>query len=137
LQENEINKYTEIINKLINNTQKQLTDYSFGDVSNAVVIDSQENEVDKAKINNDNTVMKGLLAVGMAAGIDMAINAGFDNFVYDGPDDEKTRPFCHDILAMDKNWTVDEIVNLDNGQGLPVLTNMGGYNCRHVWTAVE
>lgn len=54
---------------------------------------------------------------------------------YVGPLDDKTREFCAEHVG--KVYTIDEILDLDNGQGLPVLTNMGGYNCRHEWRPVK
>lgn len=57
---------------------------------------------------------------------------------YQGPSsgDPKIRPFCK--LKMEQTehgetWTSDEIDAMDNGQGLPVWTSNGGYNCRHNW----
>lgn len=55
---------------------------------------------------------------------------------YVGPDDEKTRDFCHDVLNRQQFWTRDEIEELDNhpeAQLLPVFIYGGGYNCRHRW----
>lgn len=52
---------------------------------------------------------------------------------YTGPDDAKTRPFCHHMLKMDKDWSREEIDRLDNGQLPNVWITQGGWNCRHVW----
>jgi len=51
-------------------------------------------------------------------------------FGYDGPSSD--RGFCAEILG--KAFTREQIARLDNGQGLPVLTSGGGWNCRHSWT---
>lgn len=56
-------------------------------------------------------------------------------FKYVGPLDDKTRPFCR--LHVGKVFTTDEIARMDNEQGLPVITNLGGWNCRHEWRPVK
>ena len=50
-------------------------------------------------------------------------------YLYDGPDDAKKRPFCRAVIG--RVYTLEAIRRLDNGQGLPVETYRGGYNCRH------
>ena len=70
--------------------------------------------------------------------------AGIDTFIYLGPDDQVTRPFCKAVLdgkgSSDFNipksdgglYTRDQIDDMDNGvAGLPVMEFGGGYNCRH------
>jgi len=57
-------------------------------------------------------------------------------FLYVGPRDEKNRPFCADILARDRVWTLTEINGLDSHPDttrLPVRIYAGGWNCRHEW----
>jgi hypothetical protein len=57
-----------------------------------------------------------------------------------GPGDPVIRPFCRDLMAetlAGRTWTLDEIEAMDNGQGLPVITCGGGYNCRHQWIPAE
>ena len=56
-------------------------------------------------------------------------------FLYIGPDDQKTRPFCHALEG--KACTKQQITKLNNAQGLPVMANGGGYNCRHRWVPVS
>ena len=56
-------------------------------------------------------------------------------YVYVGPDDLKTRPFCDDLLARMKTGPLSrkEIDQLDNGQIPNVFLSCGGFNCRHQW----
>lgn len=57
-------------------------------------------------------------------------------FRYVGPLDNKTRPFCADVLARDKLFTLREIRELDrhpDAQLEPVFIYGGGFNCRHRW----
>lgn len=59
---------------------------------------------------------------------------GSDRFLYIGPDDTETRPFCEDRVGQ--VFTRDEISEMDNGQLPNVLLTGGGYNCRHAWKFV-
>lgn len=62
-------------------------------------------------------------------------------FTYFGPLDSVTRGapgagegVCFDILTDPRNetgWTASELQSIDNGQTGNVLTDGGGYNCRH------
>jgi len=58
--------------------------------------------------------------------------AGIEEFLYDGMPAQ--RPFCQQHLGH--VYTTDEILAMDNGQGLDVLTSLGGYNCVHFWTPI-
>lgn len=62
-------------------------------------------------------------------------------YLYMGPDDSVTRPFCQETLnPTDRDepiYTEDEIADMDNDQGLEVLIHGGGYNCRHSWNPVS
>lgn len=53
-----------------------------------------------------------------------------------GPDDRRTRPFCHHLITETKegkNWTRAEIGEMNNGQLPNVLLTGGGHGCRHQW----
>jgi hypothetical protein len=56
---------------------------------------------------------------------------GTTTFKYSGPISPRTRPFCR--AHAGKIFTLDEIDRMDNGQGLPVRSSLGGWNCRHIW----
>lgn len=58
-----------------------------------------------------------------------AADAGVTKFLYAGPDDERIRPFCAE--RVNRVFTLDEIKQWDNDQGLPAEVYLGGYNCRH------
>ena len=65
-----------------------------------------------------------------------AESAGLDLFLYVGPKDGITRPFCRKLVG--KVLSKSQINRLNNGQGSgPVLTTGGGYNCRHSWTPIS
>lgn len=64
-----------------------------------------------------------------------ASEAGVERFVYDGPS-TNVRPFCENLIKRSKNgesFSLSDIDQLDNGQGLKVIIHCGGYNCRHRW----
>jgi hypothetical protein len=63
-----------------------------------------------------------------------ADTVGLDHYLYTGPRDGITRPFCRPLI----NKVVDktQLGKLNNGQGLSVRTSGGGYNCRHSWSPV-
>lgn len=56
-------------------------------------------------------------------------------FLYAGPVDIKTRDWCLDRVG--KVYTREEIDAMENGQLPNAFLTGGGYNCRHVWMAVE
>ena len=79
-----------------------------------------------------------------------AAEAGIETFVYLGPDDKLTRPFCTAALAgngaaefkiPDKDgapiYTLAEIDKMENGTPLPPFQYGGGWNCRHRWRPVS
>ena len=57
-----------------------------------------------------------------------------DLYLYTGPRDGVTRSFCRPLI--NKVVSESQMMRLDNGQGLPVKTSCGGYNCRHSWSPV-
>jgi len=61
--------------------------------------------------------------------------AGLSNYLYTGPKDGVTRPFCRELV--NKVVTNKQMSRLNNGQGLSVITSGGGYNCRHSWSPVS
>lgn len=57
------------------------------------------------------------------------------HFVYVGPVDAKVRPFCAGIVGG--AFSEAEIEDMDNGQTGDVMSDGGGYNCRHTWSPVD
>lgn len=56
-------------------------------------------------------------------------------YLYVGPNDAITRPFCRDHIGL--VMTRDRIEALDNHQLPNPFITAGGWNCRHSWIAVE
>lgn len=65
-----------------------------------------------------------------------AEEAGAEWFIYRGPDDAITRPFCDVVVG--RAFTADLIAELNNSQTMasPMYSG-GGYNCRHAWLPVS
>lgn len=64
---------------------------------------------------------------------DRPLVEGETYYVFDGPLDEKTRPFCRKLLMLDKVVSSLDIDILSNYLGYDVLKYKGSYNCRHKW----
>lgn len=56
-------------------------------------------------------------------------------FLYVGPDDAKTRPFCEE--HVDRVYSRAAIDDMDNGQLPNVFLTGGGYSCRHAFRRVS
>lgn len=69
-----------------------------------------------------------------ASMFEFARQAGVEKYLYDGFLQPGSRPFC--VKHFKKVYTYEQILQLDNGQGLDVWTSCGGFNCTHFWTAV-
>lgn len=72
---------------------------------------------------------------GRSVSASLADAAGLNYYLYTGPRDGLTRPFCKPLI--NKVVSESQMNKLNNGQGLPVKTAGGGYNCRHSWTPVS
>ena len=65
---------------------------------------------------------------------EFAKEAGVERYKYDGVVNPNSRKFCK--INCGKIFSMNEIMSMDNGQGLSVLSSLGGYNCTHFWTPV-
>lgn len=87
----------------------------------------------QANINTELTT--SLSAFNRTVTLSKGKDLGFDKYIYLGPDDNVTRPFCQQRVG--NTYTMKEIQGWDNGQGLPAAIYLGGYNCRHQLRPVE
>lgn len=77
-----------------------------------------------------NLAETSLMAFQREALVSQAEDAGIDLFVYTGPDDGLTRPFCAEHVG--RIYTQDDLDEEENGQGLePTSRYLGGWRCRH------
>jgi len=65
----------------------------------------------------------------------MAEQVGAEFFVYVGPVDSRTRNFCLEIVGQ--TFSKIEILEMDNNSSGDVMSDRGGWNCRHNWAAVS
>lgn len=84
---------------------------------------------DRAIRNAETELRTGLSAFKRTLTLSKADEVGFEWFLYVGPDDEVTRPFCQERVG--KAFSIEQIREWDNEQGLPAEIYLGGYNCRH------
>lgn len=88
-----------------------------------------EDAGDRVFHNLKTEIRTTLMAYNRVTHIEKAKKANITKFLYVGPDDDVTRPFCQE--RVDQIFTLDEIESWDNEQGLPASIYLGGYNCRH------
>lgn len=74
-------------------------------------------------------------AYGRSVTASIAEEAGLDYYLYTGPKDGITRPFCRQLINL--VVSKQQMNRLNNGQGMSVLISGGGYNCRHSWSPVS
>lgn len=61
-------------------------------------------------------------------------NFNAQHFLYSGPFDQVTRPFCQ--ARVGKVFTKAEINGMQNDAGTDVWMTRGGWNCRHIWIPI-
>ena len=128
-----------VASDLANELTKAVIQYQYGSASRDGLLEAITSKVETADRHLKTQFQTALFGYYQEANNRIAEDAGLDLFVYVGPDDDLTRPFCQDVLAderQEKGWTQEEIMALDNGTGLPVFQYGAGWNCRHVWVAV-
>lgn len=112
----------------INNAMKLLQD---GDIEAAVKIVKRSART----VHYRAQTIVNTLRLGRSRGsaLDKALQSGVTRFKYVGPS-FNIRPFCR--AHLNKTYTIDEIRDMDNGQGLPVAEFCGGHNCQHRFVPV-
>jgi hypothetical protein len=110
-----------------------------------------EGDTDPAFLSQSETIANtALMGFDRTLSNRQAATAGIDTFIYLGPEDGLTRPFCQAVLDGEANaefgitpfdkdglYTSEQIAEMDNGQGLPPAQFGGGYNCRHKFEAID
>lgn len=93
----------------------------------------------KLEANLEAELNTSIAAFDRTVTVKKAQDLGLELFVYRGPDDKITRPFCDKLLNQRDPaiYTIDEIRAMNNDTGLDVITYGGGYNCRHQWSPVS
>jgi len=124
-----INRYVDNVKSVVMQSVLSGENPKFGDIH-----DKFGNSLEGVLDTELNT---SLAAFDRAVTAKKAEDLGIELFIYQGPTDKITRPFCRHLL--DKSpaiYTIDDIKAMDNETGLDVLTYGGGYNCRHQWSPI-
>lgn len=93
-----------------------------------------ERQLEKAEGRQLTEIKTQISEYGRSVTAVAAAAADLNYYLYTGPRDGITRPFCRALI----NLVVDEtqMSQLNNNQGRPVKIACGGYNCRHSWSPV-
>lgn len=104
----------------------------------ADLVDVVAERLGTATVRAQAAVDAAIMAVGrraVVAAAEEGIDAADLVFLYVGPVDRKTRPFCRALVG--KAVSPARMRALDNGQQLPAADFCGGYGCRHSWAPME
>jgi len=114
--------------------QRIIVDYNFGSASIAQSADILREALDSGLRKYAETIVNTqVMRFEREASNEMTKAAGFEKYIYIGPSDQKTRPFCVDHLREGNNiksfeeWS--KIVAPDSPGAVPDWG--AGYNCRH------
>ena len=99
-----------------------------------VVIGDLRRRLEQSEGRQLTEVRTSISELGRSLTATAAAAAELDLYLYTGPKDGITRPFCRALIGL----VVDEtqMSKLNNGQGKSVKISCGGYNCRHSWSPV-
>lgn len=116
-----------------------IDDYTTKVIRGAVLAQVSGKKFDYPKIHNDeadsfiNKVFTNTItsADGFERGLSIkkATDLDLKYFIYEGGLIKTSRPFC--VEKAGKIFTMQDLKSWDNGQKLPVIPYLGGYNCRH------
>jgi len=133
----DLSKFGNLGDTFADDMTRVLLDLNFGTIDAKGARDILASSVSKFSQHAQTWVTTGLSGIYRESSIMLAQDNGITKYMYVGPGDRITRPFCMDLLGKRKAYTVDEISKMNNGQGLSVLQFGGGFNCRHQWVGVE
>jgi hypothetical protein len=122
-----------ILNSVKQSVRDSLTDLVVN-VPLSTVMSNMQKRMQRAEGRQLTEIKTKLSQYGRSITAIAAVEADIDHFLYTGPNDGITRPFCDALV--NKVVTSKQMRRLDNGQGLSVITSGGGYNCRHSWSPV-
>ena len=99
-----------------------------------VVVGDLQRRLEQSEGRELTEVRTSISELGRSLTATAAAAGGLDLYLYTGPKDGITRPFCRALIGL----VVDEtqMSKLNNGQGKSVKIACGGYNCRHSWSPV-
>jgi hypothetical protein len=101
----------------------------------SAVISNLVQQMNKATGFQLTTIKTKISEFGRSATAIAGKQAGLNHYLYTGPMDGLTRGFCFHLI--NKVISEEQMSKLRNNQIEPVLTNAGGYNCRHSLSPVS
>ena len=123
-----------VIPTVANGVRDSLTAMTL-DVPASVAISSLAQKMQQATGRQLTEINTKISMFGRAVTASIAEEAGLNLYLYTGPEDGLTRKFCSPLVG--KVVSESQMKKLNNGQGLPVRTGGGGYNCRHSWSPIS
>jgi len=120
---------TEVRNKVLKEVRSAIKgEYGFNSISKKL------QNTGLGVYTAENLTRTALAQFDNAYHVEVAKQAGVVYYIYDGDTSENTRPFCRSHIG--RVYTLAELASMDNKQGLPVTTSLGGYRCQHFLTAL-
>jgi len=104
------------------------------DVPSNIVMSNLEQKLKRSEGRQLTEVKTRISQYGRGITAAAAEAADMSYYLYTGPRDGITRPFCRQLINLVVSKA--QMKRLNNQQGLTVLTSGGGYNCRHSWSPV-
>ncbi|MFM1756577.1 MAG: hypothetical protein RL621_1543 [Bacteroidota bacterium] len=119
---------------IISQTTRSLKDavYNSSLVGADVAIKQMQDELDSSTSKQVSEARTKISQYSRTVVSEAAQIAGLEYYIYTGPKDTITRPFCRDLVG--KVLSADQIKKLGNGSS---LISGGGYNCRHSWSPIS
>lgn len=119
---------------IIQQTSRSLKDavYNSSIIGSDVAIKQMEDELDSSTGKQVSEARTKISQYSRSIISEAATIAGLQHYIYTGPRDGITRPFCKELVG--KVLTEDQIKKLGNGSS---LINGGGFNCRHSWSPIS
>lgn len=129
-----LKEFARIQNQIINDSVQIIKEGFFQNLSTEEIIERLQDSLnlDKARWRAVTIANTGLSGYSNTINTKLATDLGVQKFRHAGQKPE--RAVCREWHG--KTFTIDEIKQLDNKQGLPVLTYVGGWNCTHFWEPV-
>lgn len=101
-------------------------------------LDADDLSAALAKFASDGMALvdTGILAAERATSLAQAESVGIRHWLFDGPQDGRTRDFCAEHVG--KSHTSEQLAALENDVGpQPASVYGGGWNCRHRWVPLD
>ncbi len=136
---NDYNKIHSLINVEFPEIESKIADKVITELKRSVQGEYGFNSIRKRLLNTslgnhsaENFARTALLQFDNNYQEEMAKQAGVMYYLYDGDNSKNTRTFCRKHVG--RVYTISELSAMDNGQGLPVRSSLGGYRCQHYLT---